>query len=275
MARRQLKHCRAIITGASSGIGRALAQALAREQAKIVLVARREERLQELESEINAAGAECRTVVGDVTSAETRVACVDIAREQFGGLDLLINNAGIGASGNFLHSDESTLRQVMEVNFFALTELTRLALPVLLQGRQPAVVNVGSIIGHHGLPGLSEYSASKGAVRGFSEALRVELVDRVHVMLVSPATTATEFFDQTRRNNDEHSNPQRWKAKRPLTPEAVARTTLKGLRKSKREVFPGMTPKLVRLVNRIVPWLMDYVLESREREARRQSDNAG
>ena len=123
----------------------------------------------------------------------------------WGGLDVLINNAGVSAHGRFADSDEPTLRRVMEVNFFAAAELTRLALPLLhvqnpnRRSQNPipaAIVNIGSIIGHRGLPLNSEYAASKFALRGWSESLRAELAaDGVDVLLVSPGTTDTEFFD--------------------------------------------------------------------------------
>ncbi len=272
MSRRDLTNCRAIITGASSGIGQALARRLAPHKARLVLVARREARLRELAAELTTEGATCEIVAGDIASDETRQACIDRASQSFDGLDLLINNAGIGASGEFADSDEDTLRRVMEVNFFALAELTRLAIPLLRQGNDPAIVNVSSIIGHHGLPALSEYSASKGAVRGFSEALRAELVDSIHVMVVSPATTATEFFDKLpEAAESEELSAQRWKAKRPLSPDAVARAAINGLRKGKREVFPGLTPKFIRIAERISPRLVAWVIESNERKARQQT----
>ncbi|MDA7977404.1 MAG: SDR family oxidoreductase [Pirellulales bacterium] len=273
MPRREIENCRAIITGASSGIGRALARALAKEHAQLVLVARRENRLKALAGELSTDGAKCEITVGDITSHEVRQACINQAVQAFGGLDLLVNNAGIGAWGYFADSDEATLRSVMEVNFFALTELTRLAIPHLQEAKQPAIVNIGSIIGHHGLPAMSEYSASKGAVRGFTESLRAELIDRVHVMLVSPATTATEFFDARSRNRASEGaevkskGRSRWRAKKPLSAEAVAAATLAGVRKGRREVFPGVTPKLIRLVSRFFPWLVERMVEAGERKS--------
>lgn len=274
MPRRTLQNCRAIITGASSGIGRALARQLAREQARLVLVARREDRLRELATELTGSGATCELAVGDITSPEVRAASIAHAQEAFGGLDLLINNAGVGASGPFDDSSPETVRRIMEVNFFAAVELIRLALPVLeandaRRSVHPAIVNIGSIVSHHGLPSMSEYCASKGAIRGFTEALRAELIDRVHVLLVSPATTATEFFEKLPGTAPtEGLSAQRWKAKSPLSPDDVAKAAIAGLRRGSREVFPGLAPKLIRLANRISPRLVDWVIERSERQAR-------
>src|SRR5207244_6871507 len=119
---------------------------------------------------------------------------VQAARECFGGLDILVNNAGIGATGHFADVSPERLRKIMEVNFFGLTETTRVFLPMLKQGNRPAIVNISSIAGKRGIPARSEYSASKFAVQGFSEALRAELAkDGVDVLVVCPGLTQTNF----------------------------------------------------------------------------------
>src|SRR5204862_1887651 len=117
------------------------------------------------------------------------------AIREFGGLDALVNNAGIGALGRFDQADEARLRQVMEVNFFAPAEFVREALPHLKAGNRPIVVNIGSVLGHRAVPEKSEYCASKFALHGFSDALRAELAPLgIDVLLVSPSTTTSEFF---------------------------------------------------------------------------------
>ena len=109
---------------------------------------------------------------------------------------ILINNAGVGAIGPFDSADPERVRRIMEVNFFALVEMTRLALPHLKQGRTPIIVNISSILGRRGVPHNSEYTASKFAVHGFSESIRAEFAGSgVDVLVVSPGTTETEFFD--------------------------------------------------------------------------------
>src|SRR5439155_3599866 len=112
----------------------------------------------------------------------------------FDGLDVVVNNAGIGATGHFADATEERLRRIMEVNFFGLTETTRVCLPLRRRGRDPAIVNVSSIVGKRGLPGRSEYSASKFAAQGFSEALRAELARfGIDVIVVNPGLTQTNF----------------------------------------------------------------------------------
>ena len=195
--KREIRGSRAIVTGASSGIGREVARELARQGAMVVLTARRQDRLQELAGQIAAEGGRAEFVAGDITDPAVRAAAIETARKSFGGLDILVNNAGVGALGPFDTAEPERVRRVMEVNFFALVEMTRLALPLLKEGRRPILVNVGSILGHRGVPHNSEYAASKFAVHGFSESVRAEWAALgIDVLVVSPGTTETEFFDK-------------------------------------------------------------------------------
>jgi len=120
MARRTIKDARAIVTGASSGIGREIALELSRQGARLVVLARREEKLQRLAEEIRGRGGEAAIVAGDVTDPAVRAAAIETAGRAYGGLDILINNAGIGALGKFSDADPDRLRRIMEVNFFSV-----------------------------------------------------------------------------------------------------------------------------------------------------------
>src|SRR5262245_41187949 len=192
--RRQLAGLRVLITGASQGIGRALAVEAAQQKARVLAAARSAPLLTTLASEVRAAGGTIETVRADVTVAADRQAMADAAVRHFGGLDVLINNAGIGATGHFAECSPERLRAIFEVNFFGLTETTRVCLPLLKRGVTPAVVNVSSVAGKRGIPARSEYSASKFAVQGFSDALRAELAkDGVDVIVVCPGLTQTNF----------------------------------------------------------------------------------
>ena len=157
---RELRGRRLLITGASSGIGRAVAEQAARAGACLVLAARSADKLDALARELTTHGAEVIAVVADVTSAADRSRLLATAVERFDGLDALINNAGVGSFGHFAEGTEAILRQVMEVNFFAPAELIRLVIPVLERGNRPAIVNVASMCGRRALPAWSEYSAS-------------------------------------------------------------------------------------------------------------------
>jgi short-subunit dehydrogenase len=260
MPRRTLAGCRALVTGASSGIGRALALDLARAGVQLALTARRADRLQALCDEIAAGGGRAEFVAGDIADAEVRAACLARADSALGGLDLLVNNAGVGATGPFAAADPPRLRQIMEVNFFAAAELTRAALPLLRRGRRPAIVNVGSILAHRPIPGAAEYCASKAALRGWSESLRAELAaEGIDVLLASPASTDTEFFDHLLARGGEPA----WRARRAASPEAVARRIVAALRAGRREVFPSLSARLVWWANRLAPGTVAWFVRRR------------
>lgn len=259
MARRSLAHSRVLITGASSGIGRELALAFARRGARVLLAARRESQLHVVADQCRrqSAGVDAILLAGDLTDPAYRRALVQTATEHWQGLDILVNNAGVSAHGPFASSDEATLRQVMELNFFAAAELTRLALPLLKQGERPAIVNIGSIIGHRGLPLNSEYAASKFALRGWTESLRAELAaDGVDVLLVSPGTTETEFF--------EHLVAKRadlpWGESTAIPAAAVAEQTVRALERGRREIFPNWRGRALVFANRLAPGLVDRLV---------------
>jgi short-subunit dehydrogenase len=266
MPRRQLADRRVLVTGASSGIGRELALALAGRHARVLLSARREELLVALAEECRRAGGEADYAAGDITEAAYRSALVQSAAERWGGLDVLVNNAGVSAHGSFTASDDVTLRRVMEVNFFAAAELTRLALPWLVQGRDPAIVNVGSIIGHRGLPFNSEYAASKFALRGWSESIRAELAPQgIDVLVVSPGTTDTEFFQHLVAKR----GAMPWAQSKAISAAAVAEQTICALEHGRRETFPNWRGRALVLGNRLAPGLVDRIVA---RLARRGGD---
>jgi short-subunit dehydrogenase len=257
MARRSLDGCRVLVTGASSGIGRELALALARRRAKALLSARRGELLEALASECARLGGEADFLAGDVTDATYRAALLQRVDERWGGLDVLVNNAGVSAHGAFSASDEATLRRVMEVNFFAATELTRGALPLLATGRKPAIVNIGSILGHRAAPLNSEYSASKFALRGWSEALRAEVTGKgIDVLLVSPGTTSTDFFNHLIAKRSDLP----WGKAKAIPPTAVAEQIVRALERGRREIFPNWRGRALVLANRLFPAIVDRAM---------------
>src|SRR5262249_17462131 len=143
--KRALRGKRVVITGASSGIGRAVTEAAAQAGMRVLAVSRSPEPLQQLAESLTAQGHEVHAQPADVTSADDRWRIFAAARERLGGLDVLINNAGIGTQGIFSDSSPENLRQVMEVNFFAAAEMIRGAVPLLREGVQPAVVQVASM----------------------------------------------------------------------------------------------------------------------------------
>ncbi len=257
MARRKIAGSRAVVTGASSGIGRAVARDLARHGARLIVTARREERLVELVEELKSLGADAHYVVGDITDPGLREKLIDTAKTKFGALDILINNAGSGAIGPFAEADAERMRGIMEVNFFAPVETTRVALPLLRAGTKPIIVNVGSVLGHRAVPKKSEYCASKFALHGFSDALRAELIgEKIDVLLVSPSTTESEFFDTA--IGDEADLP--WLALGRMSAEAVARRTVRAIRSGRHEIILTPGGKLLVWFDRLMPPIVNRLV---------------
>ncbi len=250
---------RAVVTGASSGIGRELAQLLAKEGAHVLAVARRGERLATLADQVAEGAGQIVPFAADVTSADARRAIAEEVASRWGALDLLVNCAGVGAQGRFEHASATRLRQIMEVNFFALAELIRECLPLLRRGRHPAIVNVASVLGYYGVPFCSEYCASKAAVRAFSQSLRAELRrEGIAVIIVSPGTTETEFFDRLLEAKESPA----WPRHRGVSAQYVARATLRAIRRRKLEIVPYFWGKLFAILTRLAPRVMDRALSS-------------
>ena len=254
--RRRLAGMRTLLTGASSGLGHALAWQLASRGAHVLATARREDRLASLEqtwaSEGSGAGR-LQTLAGDQTDAAFRQSLLKAATEQFGGLDLLVLAAGSGAVGRFDGSSPETLRQIMEVDFFAPAELTRLALPALREGNDPAIVLVGSIIGRHPLPLHLEYAAAKAALTAMAGSLRMELArEEIDVLLATLGPIASEFWESL-LTGDRAS----WSRGRGMPANRAARRILRGLITRRHEVIPGLQAKGYVLASRLFPRLFD------------------
>jgi short-subunit dehydrogenase len=185
-----------------------------------------------------------------------RANLIQAAAEQLGGLDVLVNNAGIGAIGPFASATPERLRRVMEVNFFAPVELMRLALPLLREGRQPMIVNVASVLAHRAVPGKSEYCASKFALHGFSDAIRSELTRAgIDVLVVNPSTTESEFF-----NNLGQEQPSARPFRRAMPAAAVARHTVRALQQGRHEIVLSLGGKAVVWLDRMFPTLADNLI---------------
>lgn len=253
----------AIVTGASSGIGRELTKLLAAKQCTVIAVARRGNRLDELGSELpRECGERLIPLVGDVTNESICDQAMKIVDERAGGkLDLLVNNAGIGGIGPFADAEPERFREIMEVNVFAPAMWIRHSLPKLRANadRHPVICNIGSVLGHRAVPMKSEYSASKFALHGFTDSLRAELAsDGIAVTLVSPSTTRSEFFDSLvgTQPGQTSASVGSWPAER------VARETLKAIERRSDERILSLGGKALVYADRLCPPLMNWILRS-------------
>lgn len=250
----------AVVTGASSGIGRCLTRRLLEQGASVVAVARRHQALEQLAAQCSASDFDGRMIplAGDITEPATRERVVQAAATlRAGAVDLLVNNAGIGAIGAFVDASPQRLRRLMEVNFFAPVELTRSMIPLLRQGRAPVICNISSVLGHCAVPGKSEYCASKFALHGWSDSLRAELSgDGIQVTLVSPSTTRSEFFDALIETDADEKSASlgSW------PPERVAVKTLAAIKARRREVILSLGGKSLVYADRIAPSLVGALL---------------
>jgi short-subunit dehydrogenase len=192
----ELRGKNVVITGASSGIGRATALEMARRGANVVLAARRADRLDEVAAECRGLGVRAVTVPTDVTNTADCRRLIDTAGE----VDVLVNNAGFAIFSSVPEANPDDAREMIETNYLGAFHCTQAVLPRMLERGSGTIVNVSSITGLMGFSRMSTYCASKFALTGFTEALRDELIGSgVHVALVCPGTTETEFFVKAER----------------------------------------------------------------------------
>ncbi len=260
---RDLADRRILITGASRGIGRCLAEQAARLGARVAVAARSTDKLDELAHTLVLQGASALAVPADITCEQDRQRLIHTVTDHFGGLDVLINNAGVASFGHFAESSEETLRQIMEVNFFAPAELIRSAIPLLLQGHQPAIVNIASLCGRRGLPAWPEHSASKFALCGLTESLRGELARfDIDVLLILPGLTQTDLSRHLLRNQGR----MKLDYTAALPPETVAERILEALRRNRTETVVGRQARWLLCVNRFLPRLVDRLMARKVRQ---------
>jgi len=260
---RNLNGCRVLITGASSGIGRCLAQQLAAAGCRVALAARSEERLHETATSLGRSASAVLVVPTDITREADQQNVLDQAVAHFGGLDVLVNNAGVASWAHFADSTEAILREIMEVNFFAPAELIRKAIPILVKGDQPAVANIASMCGRRAMPAWSEYSASKYALCGLTEALRGELARfEIDVLLMLPGLTRTEFSQHFLRSEGRAEIDFAG----GMPPENLAARIVRSLTKNRTETVIGRDARWMLLVNRFFPRLVDRLLARKVRK---------
>jgi len=248
----------AIITGASEGIGKAIAELFAREGARVVLAARSEDKLQELAARLDTERA--LVVPTDVAVPEQVDTLVQRAVERFGGLDIVVNNAGFGLYAPCHEMDWEHFRQMWEVNFFGAVRLALSALPHLRK-RRGAIVNISSVAGKIPLPYMGAYCASKFALNAVSSAMRMELKPAgVRVVTVLPGRVATQFHIAAYRDGKDLPGVFQRRYSAGVSAEKVARVTLNAVLSGKREVVVPRRLRLAMAAGALLPGLREYVL---------------
>lgn len=246
-----------VITGASSGIGEAMAREYSKMGAKVVLGARREEELKRVADDIKAAGGEVAYAACDVVSEEECKRLIDTAIDNFGGIDVLICNAGLSMRALFDECDLKVLHRLMDVNFWGTVNCTKYALPWLQKSRG-SLVGISSVAGIHGLPGRTGYSASKYAMTGFLDTIRVENLKKgLHVMTACPGFTASNVrFSALTADGTQQGETPRNEAKM-MTPEQVAHIVARGIHRRKRLCLMEWEGRGTHLLKKFFPALVD------------------
>jgi len=247
----------AAITGASSGIGLACAQHLAREGVAVVLGARRKERLDEAVLGIRSTGGRAEPMVMDVTSEADVKRLVQHAVDAFGRLDIMICNAGMGYYGTVEDTPAEIMQRMIDVNFMGTFYGTRAALPLFRAQNSGHLIIVSSIVGQRGIAQMSGYTATKAAQVGFAESLRAEFSGTpIAVSVVLPVSTETEF--RSAMNRDYGHSVAGLGPKQSV--DDVARSIVACVRKPKAEVYPHAKSRALTVVNALAPGLTDKVV---------------
>lgn len=251
-----------IITGASSGIGKALAEKFAAEGSNLVLAARNADKLNELSKSISRKDVLICPVVCDVSDESQCKMLIDEAVRNFGRVDVLINNAGISMRAAFADLHLDVIRKLMDVNFWGAVYCTKYAMPYLLKSKG-SVVGISSIAGKKGLPGRTGYSASKFALEGFLETLRTENLKKgLHVLVACPGFTASNIR-QTALGNDGNAQGESPRdEKSMMSAEEVAIRIYQAIVSRKRDLILSRDGKLTVLLNKFFPGMMDKVVFS-------------
>jgi short-subunit dehydrogenase len=246
------------ITGASAGIGRAIAIRLARDGASLAICARRRDRLDLVANEILQAGGTSLPIVADVVQDAEMRAFVDQTVSRWGQLDVIVCNAGYGVYGAIDQVAPEKMQAMMAVNYFGTVNAARAALPIFRRQQHGHFVIISSIVGKRGVPYVGAYAASKFAQVGLAECLRAELLGSgIHVTVVYPISTQTEFHDVMVRESGYAT-----RARGPRqSAESVAEAVAKAIEHPVPEVYPFRVSKALAVLNSIAPGICDRIVK--------------
>ncbi len=257
-----LANKRILLTGATGGVGSLLAKSLAAKGAIVALVGRNAEKLNTLKAEIEATGGQAIMIEADLNSDGSPQAVAQFAQQQLGGIDLLVNNAGILDFIAFENQSEARIADIIHTNVTTLIQLTRAVIPTFQQKNDGHFLFVGSIFGSLGFPHYATYCASKFAVHGFSQALRRELVDtNIGITYVAPRAIETPMNDQNTVEMLKKSG------QKMDTPDTVVNIIIDALAKEKQEVFIGQPQSFFAWLNGVAPKLVNLGLKNQTRIA--------
>lgn len=259
-----------IITGGTSGIGRALAEEFGSRGSKILITGRNKAQLETTVSELRTKGIQIEGFAGDVSLEEDNLKMANAAINYFGTIDVLINNAGISMRALFEEVDLAVIKKVMDINFYGVLYATKYCLPEIIKNKG-SVVGISSIAGYRGLPGRTGYSASKFALNGFLEVLRTELLKRdVHVLTACPGFTSSGIRKKALTKDGSQQGESPRAEEEMMSAEECARHIYRATLKRKRQLILTSQGKLTVWLNKFFPSLVDkmvYNVMAKERDA--------
>lgn len=249
-----------IITGASSGIGLALAQNFARRNAKVVLAARSYDKLIAIRDELVTFNKNILIVETDVSKESDCKNLIDKTIEEYGRIDILINNAGISMRALFEDTELSVIKQLMDINFWGTVYCSKFALPYVLKAKG-SVAGVSSIAGYKGLPGRTGYSSSKFAMHGFLEVIRIENMKKgLHVLTACPGFTASNIRNTALAADGSQQGESPRDEEKMMTAEEVASHIVKAIEKKKDRLVLTRQGKLTVMLNKFFPKFLDKMV---------------
>jgi short-subunit dehydrogenase len=262
--KRSIKDSVVVITGASSGIGRAAALDFARQGARLVLAARGEEQLQAVANECQSLGATAMAIPTDVSQREAVEELASRAVDTFGGIDVWVNDAAVSLFARLEEAPWDDYRQVIETNLFGYIHGARAVLPLFRERGRGILINISSMVGKTGAPFISAYALSKAAIINLSDSLRQELMDvrDIHVCTVLPASIDTPIF--------QHAGNYTGKAVKPMDPiydvEAVAKEIVDLAIHPRREVYVGGSGRRIGILSRVAPGFAQRIMARQVRK---------
>ena len=249
-----------IITGASSGIGKACAFEFARQGAKVVLASRKENELKKIEDEIKKQGGDTIFVKTDVRKIEDCENLIEKTVEKYNRIDVLINNAGISMRANFEDTDLSVIKELMDTNFYGAVYCTKFALPYLLK-QKGSLIGISSITGLTPLPGRTGYAASKHAMDGFLNTLRLENIKKgLHVLIVHPGFTSSNIRKAALTKNGTPQKETPRNEGKMMSSEKVAQIIARATVKKEKDLILTREGKLVVWLHKNFPSLTDRII---------------
>jgi len=251
---------RVLITGASSGIGLALTTVLARNGAVLALTSRRSDRLREVAKEIGSAFPHIPTPLAipcDVAKKESVRKLIKDCTNHLGGIDVLINNAGISVYGDTERTSLEDFHSVMDVNFFGALHCMLEVIPDMKKQGKGIIVNIASVAAKHGVPYLAAYCASKAALVALSQSLRAELSKKgILIMIVYPGYTQTNIFKNEKKVGGAHRPPGPY-----VSASKVAEAIVRAIKAKKRDLFLSLEGRTLALFQELLPWLVENTMQ--------------